>query len=274
MGDSTPNSFRWQAFFQNSSQPIFLLSRRGRILFVNRAWETCTGLKMADARVRACKRRSRLAELDKDDAVLSACAPPADAKEGRTCHVRRRAPSDAGWWEIQFMPLAGPEDLLGILGVIRVLKAPIEKSFQLPAPLLALRDRQRARYSLDDIDCSLPQLARLQEQARLAARSRFPLVLLGESGAGKEWLARAIHAASEGRNRYFACLDAGRLPAAAIGDILFGAHGRSIGFGAVYLRESANLPREWQSRLVESIKLQENIEFPRLIVGFCGAPQA
>jgi hypothetical protein len=28
-------AFRWQAFFQHAAQPLFLLNRRRRILFVN-----------------------------------------------------------------------------------------------------------------------------------------------------------------------------------------------------------------------------------------------
>ena len=59
MSESPADDFRWQAFFQHAAQPIFLLNRRRRILFVNRAWEkSCTGIPLAEARGRICRRRS------------------------------------------------------------------------------------------------------------------------------------------------------------------------------------------------------------------------
>jgi arginine utilization regulatory protein len=271
MSESASDAFRWQGFFQHAAQPMFLVNRRRRVLFVNRAWEACTGLKLAEVRGRSCRRRSAAA-LEKEDAILSVCAPPADALAGRLCQARRRAHASADWWEIQFVPIAGADGLLGILGIIRVLPAPGEAPAALPDKLMALRDRQAARYRLDDLGIQSPAIARLQEQARLAAQTRLPITLLGEAGAGKEWLARAIHCLGAGRQRYFTCLDAERLPPSILGEVLFGP-GRRIGFGTVYLREPALLPREWQSRLAESVKPQELSDFPRLIVGFRSDPR-
>src|SRR5438876_1828027 len=54
---ATP-TFRWQALFQQSSEPLFLLSRRRRILFVNHAWEALTGLPAAQARGLVCRVRT------------------------------------------------------------------------------------------------------------------------------------------------------------------------------------------------------------------------
>jgi PAS domain S-box-containing protein len=272
MSESTSDAFRWQSYFQRAVQPIFLLNRRRRVLFVNRAWEACTGLTLAEVRGRACRRRSASAAVEMDEAILSACAPPADAMEGRSCAARKRAPGGAGWWQIEFQPLTGAQDLLGILGVIDVLAAPADTPLPLPEKLMALRDRHAARYSLDDLDAGSPILDRLHEQGRLAAQTRVPITLLGEPGSGKEWLARAIHARSELRQRSFAALDAARLPAPLLGETLFEPRSRQLGLGTVYLRDPDALPREWQSRLAETLRLGENPEFPRIIVGFCRDP--
>ncbi|MBI1832561.1 MAG: PAS domain-containing protein, partial [Planctomycetes bacterium] len=120
------DDFRWQGFFQNAAQPVFLLNRQRRILFVNRAWEACTGLLLAEVKGRACRRRGASSPMEADDAILAACAAPADAIAGRPCRVRRRVPQSANWWEIQFLPLLGPSGLIGILGSIHVLAAPSE----------------------------------------------------------------------------------------------------------------------------------------------------
>jgi DNA-binding NtrC family response regulator len=273
MSENPGNAFRWQSFFQSAAQPIFLLNRRCRILFVNQAWEKCVGLKLAEVRGRACRRRSRTAALEKEDAILSALSPSADALEGRSCQARRRAPNGADWWEIQFLPLTGADGLVGILGVMRVLAAPTDAPFTLPEKLMALRDRQATRYRLDDLDASTPALARLHEQAKLASATRLPITLLGEPGSGKEWLARAIHAQSDQRGSFFACLDAQRLSADGLGEVLFGPASQRLVFGTIYLREPAQLPREWQGRLAEAVTLRESLAFPRLIVGFDGDPR-
>lgn len=264
MSDTGADAFRWQSFFQHAAQPLFLLNRRRRILFVNRAWETCTGLPLAQVRGRVCRRRSAAAGLEADEMTLSACAPPPDALEGRTCQVRRRVPGSPTWWEIEFVPLARDADLLGILGVVRVLAAPAQTPAPVPEKLMALRDRLAARHRLDDLDADAPAMRRVLEQARLAARTRLPITLLGEAGAGKQWLARAIHLAGEHRQHFFACLDAERLPASLLEGTLFGSPPR---FGAIYLRDADRLPTELQSRLADIVEAGEDAEFPRLMVG-------
>ena len=274
MSESASDTFRWQSFFQHTAQPIFLLNRRRRILFVNRAWEACTGLTLAEVRGRACRRRAASTSQDKEEAVLAVCAPPVEVVKGQTCSVRRRAPGSGNWWAIQFLPFDGGEDLLGILGAIRVITAPTDPPFTLPEKLMTLRDRQARRYRLDDLGIDSPAMQRLHELALLAARTQAPLTILGEPGAGKQWLARAIHAQSDRRERYFVCLDAEKLPPNLLGDVLFGPRSRQVGFGTVYLREPAHLPREWQGRLAEVVRLRENPDFPRLMVGFGGDPRA
>jgi PAS domain S-box-containing protein len=272
MSESLADTFRWQTFFQHATQPIFLLNRQRRLLFVNRAWEQCTGLTHAEVRGRACRRRAGVSE--NDDAILAACAPPGEALRGQSCQVRRRAPGGANWWEIQFLPLMGTDGLIGMLGTIHLLVGAAETPFALPDKLMALRDRQVARYALDLLNGDTPALTRLHEQARLAAQTRVPITLVGEAGAGKAWLARAIHSMSERRQRYFACLDAAKIPGDRLGDILFGSRSRQIAFGTVYLREPGALPQVWQSRLAEALHRHEDADFPRIIAGFGRDPQA
>ena len=116
---------------------------------------------LADVRGRVCRRHFPSASVPKEEAILSACAPPAEAVEGQSCQVRRRAPGSANWWEIQFLPLAGAKELLGILGTVRVLAAPADAPLAVPEKLMALRDRQAARNRLDDLGAGSPALQRL-----------------------------------------------------------------------------------------------------------------
>ncbi|MCE7026902.1 sigma-54-dependent transcriptional regulator [Jiella avicenniae] len=58
--------------------------------------------------------------------------------------------------------------------------------------------------------------------AAKAARSTIPILLEGETGVGKEWLARAIRAASDRASKPFVAVNCGALPADLVESILFG----------------------------------------------------
>jgi DNA-binding NtrC family response regulator len=68
--------------------------------------------------------------------------------------------------------------------------------------------------------------------ARLAARASIPVLLLGESGVGKEVVARHIHAHSRRRDRPFVAVNCGALPESMIESLLFG-HERGAFTGAL-----------------------------------------
>src|SRR5262249_61766502 len=51
---SALEEFRWEAFFQRAREPLFLLNRRCRLLFVNEAWERLTGMLCPAARGLSC----------------------------------------------------------------------------------------------------------------------------------------------------------------------------------------------------------------------------
>src|SRR3979490_2796144 len=96
--------FRWQTLFQQTSEPLFLLNRRRRLVFVNRAWETLTGLALADVKGQLCRRRPRGILVEKLDLLLGAMAPPAEVIQGQPGQARRLLPlaTVPAWWQIAF----------------------------------------------------------------------------------------------------------------------------------------------------------------------------
>ncbi len=266
-------SFRWQTFFQHASEPVFLLNRRRRLLFANRAWEECTGLALASVRGRACRRAP--GDADREALTLAALAPPPEALAGEVCQIRRRLPhSGATWWEIGFFPLVGTEGLLGILGRLRPVGPAAAAALALPERLMTLRDRQAARYRLEDLDSESLVLRRVLDQARLALQVRLPVLLTGEAGVGKTWLARAIHQAGPDRQRFFARLDCAHLPPTAVAEVLFSLRSPVLTLGGtIYLREPASLPRDLQDRLAALLVEPDATPRPRLLFGLRGDPQ-
>jgi two-component system NtrC family response regulator len=115
-------------------------------------------------------------------------------------------------------------------------------------------------------------MRRVIDQARLAASGRMPVTIVGEPGAGKHWLARAIHQASGQRDRCFAALDCRTLPPILVTELLLDVRGRRLALGTVYLREPAELPRELQDQIAGLLRSPESAELPRVIVGHRSEP--
>jgi two-component system response regulator GlrR len=81
-----------------------------------------------------------------------------------------------------------------------------------------------------------PAMLRLLEQARMVAQSDVSVLINGQSGTGKEVLARAIHQASPRAGKAFIAINCGALPEQLLGSELFG-HARGAFTGAVSSRE-------------------------------------
>jgi sigma-54-dependent transcriptional regulator len=77
-----------------------------------------------------------------------------------------------------------------------------------------------------------PPLAAALDLARRAAGARVPVLLLGETGTGKEVFSRFVHQASERRNRPFVVQNCASLPETLLESELFG-HRRGAFSGAV-----------------------------------------
>ncbi|MBZ5520656.1 MAG: sigma-54 dependent transcriptional regulator [Acidobacteriia bacterium] len=118
-----------------------------------------------------------------------------------------------------------------------------------------------------------PSEAMAQQVAAVnrVARSNFSVVIVGETGSGKELVARAIHQASDRAGGPFVPLDCGAIPETLIESELFGhekgsftgAHALQVGKfeaaqgGTLFLDEVSNLPQGSQGKLLRV--LQERI---------------
>lgn len=128
-----------------------------------------------------------------------------------------------------------------------------------------LRSDRRLRdnaMGLNDFVTRAPAMQRPLTLAAKAARGALPVLLEGESGTGRERLARVIHGMSDRAGKPFIALRLGALPFAQLEEQLFGTATEpgalvAAGSGTLYLDEIGNLPDALQQRLLGVIDTGE-----------------
>jgi DNA-binding NtrC family response regulator len=114
-------------------------------------------------------------------------------------------------------------------------------------------------------------LTALIHKARKAAMTDLPILITGETGTGKDLLAKAIHGESNYKDGPFVAVNCGAIPPTLIESTLFGhekgaftgATDRAIGKfreannGTIFLDEIGELPMEAQVRLLRVLQEQE-----------------
>src|SRR6516165_4278741 len=123
------NDLRWRSWlpFQRAAEPIFVLNRHSRIVFVNRAWEHLTGVPVAEARQIVCRPRRHVSDAW-DELLGQLLRPPVEVLDGKPGHARKQVPRfdpARRWWDIDFLPFLGDGGLLFVLGRITTGPAPI-----------------------------------------------------------------------------------------------------------------------------------------------------
>jgi formate hydrogenlyase transcriptional activator len=140
---------------------------------------------------------------------------------------------------------------------------------------LYLEEEIRSEMSFDNIVGNSPALNHVLELVETVAPSDSTVLLLGETGTGKELIARAIHDRSRRKDRTFVKLNCAAIPTGLLESELFG-HEKGAFTGAItqkvgrmeladqgtlFLDEVGDIPIEMQPKLLRA--LQER-EFERL----------
>ncbi len=194
-----------------------------------------------------------------------------------SCRVKRSWPDQLIqrlriFWEIFGNALErkqADQTIQKALAEIRVLKDRLE------AENLYLRDQIDVEYKHEEIIGQSSAISKVLQQVEQVAHTDSTVLLLGETGTGKELMARAIHNLSGRKSRAMIKLNCAALPATLIEAELFGhekgaytgANSTQIGrFEAangstIFLDEIGELPLELQSKLLRV--LQES-QFERL----------
>ncbi len=141
----------------------------------------------------------------------------------------------------------------------------------LEGELARLKRSWAGTLTFKDIITRSPRMHAALRVAEKAARSHIPVLVEGESGVGKELIARAIHGSGERRTKPFIAVNCGAIPENLVESILFGhekgaftgATDRHLGKfveaggGTLFLDEVGELPLAAQVKLLRAIQDSE-----------------
>jgi DNA-binding NtrC family response regulator len=138
----------------------------------------------------------------------------------------------------------------------------------LEGELARVKHSRSGTLGFADIVTKSATMQALLRTAEKAAASAIPVLVSGESGAGKELIARAIHGSGERRSKPFIAVNCGAMPENLVESILFGhekgsftgATERHTGKfveasgGTLFLDEVGELPAAAQVKLLRAIQ--------------------
>ena len=258
--------------FSNISQGMFLVDRSGTIVWVNEGYkrflpllgfesvEQFIGKKVEDVVPNTQMRRV----LETGEPILI------DLLTNR-----------AGTFVVSRIPLRDEAsgELIGAIGIVlfdhpeTTLQPLIHKFANLQRDLddarRELARQRRTKYTLASFIGSSPAAVEVKRQARRAALSSSPVLLLGETGTGKELLAHAIHAASARSGGPFVSVNIAAVPDTLLEAEFFGVapgaytgadrKGRDGRFkladgGTLFLDEIGDMPPSLQPKLLRALQ--------------------
>ncbi|MCR5878462.1 sigma-54 dependent transcriptional regulator [Phenylobacterium sp. J367] len=134
-----------------------------------------------------------------------------------------------------------------------------------------LKKHANGRTTFDDLIGGSPAMTMVKRLGERAAKSGIPVLITGESGVGKEVIARAVHGSSDRAGKPFVAVNCGAIPENLVESILFGhekgsftgASDKHLGKfqeangGTLFLDEVGELPLDVQVKLLRALQESE-----------------
>ena len=193
---------------------------------------------------------------------------------GEEVELRRKDGSPL-WVRLWGKPVRGPD---GQVQVIRVIWADVtdrvlaeQEKARLQQQNLYLQEEIKASHNFEEIIGHGPALTAVLDAVNRVAGTDTTVLITGETGTGKELVARALHSASKRKDKPLIKINCAALPSGLVESELFGhekgaftgAIARRVGRfelahgGTIFLDEIGDLPPEAQAKLLRVLQERE-----------------
>ena len=252
-------------------QPIWVLAPNGTILYANRVVRELTGLTVTDVNHQPFTTQV----FDPDDRERVRAERQKGLLHGAPFELEGRVLLKSGqyrWHLVQYNPL---EDESGQIIRWYATATDIDDRKKTEERLhnenLVLREEIDCSSMFEEIVGSSKPMAALLKKVEKVAPSDSTVLILGETGTGKELIARALHRRSKRASRAFVKVNCAAIPQSLIASELFGhekgaftgALQRRMGRfeaangGTLFLDEIGELPMETQIALLRVLQERE-----------------
>jgi transcriptional regulator of acetoin/glycerol metabolism len=250
-------------FLNTLVEGIVVFSMDGRFLSANRSAQFQLGLSFNALQAHTFSSLFRCSVSQFHDQLRHAAGQPAQLcmHNGVMVHALARIKPPA-WYPGAWMPPASAEDSA------EAAKRPVDWPPSRPATTATAAGRA-SLSSLHYLNTGDPQVAALLHKLQRVQGRDIPIMILGETGAGKDILAQAIHNDSARARKPFVSINCASIPETLIESELFGyeegaftgakrrgapgkiqmAHG-----GTLFLDEIGDMPVQLQARLLRVLQ--------------------
>lgn len=244
------------AILESISDGVFTVDRQWRITSFNRAAEEITGVPRREAIGRRC------AEVFRSSMCGSGCALQQTLKTGKPVIGKSGYIIDAAGERIPIsVSTAVLRDGEGcVIGGAETFRDLTEVE--------ALRQELEGKFRVGDLSSRSPLMQRIFGVLPAVAASPSTVLVLGETGTGKELFARTIHSLSPRKSGPFIAVNCGALPDTLLESELFGYKAGAFtgaqknkpgrfalaGGGTIFLDEIAEVSAALQVRLLRVLQ--------------------
>jgi DNA-binding NtrC family response regulator len=257
---------------------MFLLDAKRRLILFNDGCRDWTGWTADELLGQTC---DYVTESDPQSrtAILAACAPPAEVWQGQPAEIPLFLPHQTAApraVRLRFQPLLDAEQRVTlVLGQILSADEPVTSIMPTPAQTLhvelaALRHQVRSRYGEESVIAGSTPMRRVLTQLAVARQGTGCVLFAGERGAGREHLARVVHARSALGSRAFVPVDCRRTDSSDLKRMLKHLKNdqhevETLRTGTLFLAEISAAPRDVQDRLADWLGARPADDSPRIM---------
>ncbi len=275
MKEHDMNTF-WKKIVNTINDGLMFIGPDGRILMVNKAFETLTGYDSRQAMgmpctVLGCDACERFMQTLQNTAWCKLFEPGQQDMKKCRCLIRRK---DGSFLQVLKNASVLRDEHQGVMGVVETL-TDISELARLDEKVHYLSRQYGQEDEFYGIVGRTRAMRQVYDMIKKAAESTAPVIILGESGTGKELVANAIHLCGTRKNGPFVQLNCAALNEAVLESELFGhvkgaftgAFNSRIGRfeaanqGDIFLDEIGDIPVSLQTKL---LRVLESGQFERV----------